>query len=178
MGHDQVEILTEKLGTLGNKTEDISFLFAGNGDGRNLFSAITTMLFRDTQKHNPPFEKAHFTILDLKPAALARVLIFFNMMADAVIGYSAKVPGVMDYFLAMAYLFSCQIIPPFVNAQLQVQIKELIESLECGSEILGFVYIRDDDRESIIRVLRQWQKSWDGMSEIASVRELTKRNLK
>ncbi|CEJ86330.1 hypothetical protein VHEMI04076 [[Torrubiella] hemipterigena] len=48
VGHDHTETLTEPFGkTGGTEIPDISFFFAGSGDGRNLFSAITSMFFRE-----------------------------------------------------------------------------------------------------------------------------------
>lgn len=121
VGHDHIETLTEPLVKPDSGSRDISFLFAGSGDGRNLFSAITSMAI-----NGPHFGMVHFTVLDLKPASMARLLIFFSMMAQADDEISKEGPAAMDYFLAMAYLFSCQIIPPFVEVQLQSHIQELI----------------------------------------------------
>ncbi|KJZ69859.1 hypothetical protein HIM_10759 [Hirsutella minnesotensis 3608] len=174
VGHDQVEPLTEPLGMTGTGRPHISFFFAGSGDGRNLFSAITTMACREAEMRRPCFRKLHFTVLDLKPAALARVLIFFNMMVRVDTKISEEVPNATDYFLAMAYIFSCQVIPPFVEAKLQRNIRELIKRLEGEDAALQFIYVREHDREPLIRVLRQWQQPWDGISKVADARKFIK----
>ncbi len=79
-GHDQVEYFTEVLGVdaKGNKY-NVSMLFAGSGDARNVFAAITSMSFREDDKTRS-FGHLHITMLDLKHAALAKTLILLNMM--------------------------------------------------------------------------------------------------
>ncbi|KJZ70538.1 hypothetical protein HIM_10082 [Hirsutella minnesotensis 3608] len=170
VGHDQVEPLTESFGTTGTERPDISFFFAGSGDGRNVFSGITSMAYKEAEMRRPCFKNLHFTVLDLKPAALARMLIFFNMMVRVDSEISEEVPNAADYFLAMAYIFSCQIIPPFVEAKLQSNIRELIKRLEGEDAALQFIYVREHDREPLIRILRQWQQPWGGISKVADVR--------
>ncbi|KAH8894481.1 hypothetical protein GQ53DRAFT_839555 [Thozetella sp. PMI_491] len=174
VGHDAIEDLGEPLGLQDTVPSEISFLFAGSGDGRNLFSTITCMLVREVDRDVRTFSKMHATILDLKPAALARVLIIFNMMAQFDVELREGSPTATDCFLDMAYLFSCQIIPPFVEARLQSNIKELITKLEGDGPVLPFVYVRKQDRSALTRVLRQWQQPWDGISKGADVRELVK----
>ena len=151
--------------------QDISLFFAGSGDGRNVFSAITSLALTDSASRGSSFGKLHFTVLDVKPAAMARLLIFFNMMFQAESEVSRGLPNAMDYFLAMAYTFSCQIIPPKVESILQSNINELIKRLEIESDVLQFIYVREQDRKPLIRVLRQWQKPWNGMSKVADVRK-------
>ncbi|KID83991.1 tetratricopeptide [Metarhizium guizhouense ARSEF 977] len=178
VGHDQLEILTEPLGMTGNKRPDISILFAGFGDGHNLFSALITIACMDGESRLSSLSKLHFTVLDLKVAALARLLIFFNMMERVDPAVPDEVSGAKDEYLAMAYLFGCQIIPPFAEAKLQSNIRELIKRLEGKATPLQFVYVRDHDREPLLRVLRQWQQPWDGFSKIADVRRLIEQNLR
>ncbi|KAG8417357.1 hypothetical protein J3458_004867 [Metarhizium acridum] len=107
VGHDHIEELTEPLGMTGTRRRDISILFAGCGDGRNLFSAILSIAYKNAESRRPSLRKLHFTVLDLKPAALARLLIFFNMMEQVDTTISGLVPGAMDGYLTMAYVFSC-----------------------------------------------------------------------
>ncbi|KAJ3534692.1 hypothetical protein NM208_g7439 [Fusarium decemcellulare] len=166
VGHDKIEALTEPLGMSGAGRPDISFLFAGSGDGRNLFSTITSMALKEAEVGRPYFSKLHFTILDLKPAALARVLILFNMMLQVDAEMSEQVPNAKDYFLTMAYIFGCQVIPPFVEDKLQSNITGLIKRLEGQDAALPFIYVPQHDREPLIRVLQDvrrfvQQKHWE-----------------
>ncbi|EFY95072.2 tetratricopeptide [Metarhizium robertsii ARSEF 23] len=162
VGHDQLEMLTEPLGMTGDTRPDISILFAGFGDGRNLFSALITIACMDGESRLSSLSKLHFTVLDLKVAALARLLIFFNMMERV----DPAVPDdVSDY-------------PTVRRGQAPSNIRELIKRLEGIAAPLQFVYIRDHDREPLLRVLRQWQQPWDGFSKIADVRRLIEQNLR
>lgn len=125
----------------GNTRPDISILFAGFGDGRNLFSALITIACMDGESRLSSLSKLHFTVLDLKVAALARLLIFFNMMERVDPAVPDDVSGAKDEYLAMAYLFGCQIIPPFAEAKLQSNIRQLIKRLEGKAAALQFVYV-------------------------------------
>lgn len=160
--------------TGGTEAPDVSLFFAGSGDGRNIFSTITSMFLGEAKTRGVSFRQLHFTVLDLKPASLARLLIFLTMMDR--VGVESSVPNSKptDCLVAMAYLFSCQVIPPFAEAELQSTIEVLIKKLEGEDAGLQFVYVREQDRESIIRVLRQWQHPWDGITKIADVRKLVK----
>lgn len=77
-----------------------------------------------------------------------------------------------DYFLAMAYVFACQIIPPFVQSKLQNNIEDLIARLQDEGKMLPFVHLSDGDKVAVIRVLRQWQKPWPAISKPAHARKL------
>lgn len=175
VGHDRMDLLKEQFGTKGAGSPDISFLFAGSGDGRNVFSAIMGMMLREEATEGPCFGKLHFTLVDLKPAALARVLIFLYMMIRGETEVVQGDPRGDDCFLDMAYLFSCQIIPPWVEARLQTSISELIKRLEGeGDDVLEFVFVAENDRKPLARVLRQWQHPWPGLSNAREVRKFVK----
>ncbi|KAF5120465.1 hypothetical protein E5D57_013819 [Metarhizium anisopliae] len=132
------------------------------------------MACKDTEMQSPLFRKLHFTVLDLKPAALARLLILFRMMVQVGTEISEEVPDAADCFLVMAYIFSCQVIPPFVEVKLQSSIRELIKRLEGEDAALPFTYVREHDRKPLIRVLHQWQQPWEGMSKVTDVRRFIK----
>ncbi|KAJ4159558.1 uncharacterized protein LMH87_008456 [Akanthomyces muscarius] len=85
-------------------------------------------------------------------------------------------PHPTDYFFAMAYVFACQIIPPFVHAKLQNNIKDLIVRLEHEEKMFPFVHLSEGDKAAVIRVLRQWQKPWPAISKPTHVRKLVKLN--
>ncbi|GAB0146017.1 hypothetical protein EsHS_00006429 [Epichloe bromicola] len=173
VGHDGLDFLTEQFGTKGAGRPDISFLFAGSGDGRNVFSAIMGLMLREDATE-PCFGNLHFTLVDLKPAALAKVLIFFDMMIRGETEVARGDPRGDDCFLDMAYLFSCQIIPPWVEARLQTSISELIKRLEGKGDVLEFVFVPENDRKTLARVLRQWQHPWPGLSNAREVRKFVR----
>ncbi|KAM3459848.1 hypothetical protein NHJ6243_006480 [Beauveria neobassiana] len=108
-------------------------------------------------------------MLDLKHASIAKVLILFNMMHEIDKEMTTKGPHPTDYFLVMACVFACQIIPPFVQKKLQSNIRDLIDRLENKKESLSFIHLHACDTEAVIRVLRQWQSPWPAISKPAHV---------
>ncbi|KAM3512042.1 hypothetical protein MY11210_004302 [Beauveria gryllotalpidicola] len=171
-GHDQAEMLREPFGIdKTGKVLDVSLLFAGCGDARNVYAALASMGVREDDSERN-FGNLHITMLDLKHAALAKALILFNMMHQIDKEMTTKGPHPTDYFLVMAYVFACQIIPPFVQAKLQSNIQDLIERLENRKEPLSFIHLHACDTEAVIRVLRQWQSPWPAISKPAHVRKI------
>ncbi|KAM0738037.1 hypothetical protein ACQRIT_007513 [Beauveria bassiana] len=129
-GHDQAELLQEPLEIDKNgKRLDISLLSAGCGDARNVYAALASMGVREDDSERN-FGHLHITMLDLKHAAIAKTLILFNMMHEIDKEMTTKGPHPTDYFLVMANVFACQIIPPFVQKKLQSNIQDAIERLE------------------------------------------------
>ncbi|KAM3430865.1 hypothetical protein MY4824_007438 [Beauveria thailandica] len=171
-GHDDAELFQEPLGTDKNGNMlDISLLFAGCGDARNVYAALASIGLREDDSERN-FGNLHITMLDLKDAALAKALILFNMMHLVDEEMMTKGPHPTDYFLVMAYVFACQIIPPFVQKKLQSNIQNLIERLENKREPLSFIHLHACDTEAVLRVLRQWQSPWPAISKPAHVRKV------
>ncbi|KAG6008119.1 hypothetical protein E4U21_005001 [Claviceps maximensis] len=180
VGHDDVDLFNEDFGEGKPGKNDLSFLFAGSGDGRNAFSAILNMYYKELSTKGWCFGKLHLTLLDLKTAALARVLIFFSMMVEcAAVKERRGVREAEDHVLDMAYLFSCHIIPPFVAARLQSTISRLIDMLDGKltdeNNSLHFVCIPDGDKMPLRRVLRQWQSPCIGLSKVSDMRSVVRR---
>jgi hypothetical protein len=140
-------------------TDTLSFLLCGSGDGRHLFSTILTLcgtLERFEEKEL--FKSAHFTMLDLKPAAIARTLIFIDMMTLYTLMKFQRVPGVEDATTVMAYLYFGQVIPPAVNAKLQECIKQILPLVESDGEIFQWFFMDVSTRKQVAHVLKQWQQ--------------------
>ncbi|KAG5930341.1 hypothetical protein E4U42_001856 [Claviceps africana] len=159
---------------------DVSLLFAGCGDGRNAFSAILNLHHKDEATRGQAFKNLYLTLIDLKPAALAKVLVFSSLMIECSIvrmKYSAQAG--QDCALDMANLFSCHIIPPFAAARLQGTINRLLEKLDGNpdkeSGPLDFLYVPESDRLPLLRALRQWQLPWSGLSKVSDMRSVVKR---
>ncbi|KAJ6782404.1 hypothetical protein PWT90_10097 [Aphanocladium album] len=174
MGHDQMDPQTESFLGVSAQDSDLSFFFAGSGDGTNVFNAILNVTHKGSEARRKVSRMLHITALDMKPTAIARLLIFFDLIFHVGVQISAKRSKSAkvdhDGFVAIAYFFSCQIIPPFAAALIQGSIQGLIENLEAGGDGAEFTLVRDCDREAIVRVLRQWLEPCQGMSKPADVR--------
>ena len=86
-------------------------MFCGSGDARHLFATLLDMQFKEMMGGRKICKDVHFTLLDLKPAAIARTLIFFDMMMTFAILRSRKTPGIQDATKVIAYIYACHIIP-------------------------------------------------------------------
>lgn len=111
-GHDEAESLfTPQLDSSCCNEPILSFMLCGVGDARHLFKTISD--YHRMRKSSS--QKVHFTILDHKPAVLARVLVFFSLMKEAG-GPAADSHGSSTSLLALAYIFCTQLLPPSVAA--------------------------------------------------------------
>ncbi|KAJ3495502.1 hypothetical protein NLG97_g3351 [Lecanicillium saksenae] len=154
---------------------DISLFFAGCGDGRNVLNTIVNIASKEAASRRKVSRLVHITALDLKPATIARLLILLDLILQIGIESSMRQlkPGNADHdgFIAIAYLFSCQVIPPTAAGMCHDSISRLIKSLEAGEDGVEIALVRDCGRNAIVRVLRQWQKPYPAMSTVADVRE-------
>lgn len=116
------------------------------------------------------FKDVHLTILDLKAAALARTLIFFDMFATYAILKRRNVPGIEDAPTIMAYLYAGHLVPAAVNEKLQVHIEGLISALQTDEPLFDWLFVPAATRKKVVYVLKQWQKLMEGVWGTANVR--------
>lgn len=138
----------------------MALLFCGTGDARNVFTTIMMLNLVEFKTEQKVCKDLHITVLDLKPAAIARTLVFCEMLATyAVESRTAgeKVAKTLRTFLA--YLYFGQVVPAAANGFLQRSIKTLIKSLESGEElpVTKWAFVPHDTRKAVLYVLRQWQ---------------------
>ncbi|KAL8404449.1 hypothetical protein RB594_009340 [Gaeumannomyces avenae] len=154
-GHDTPEPLIDSGpgGKVAQET-DVRLMFCGSGDARNVFTTMISYWLLGQFNNLKP--KIHITMLDIKPAALARTLIILDMAQQFAIMKVAKTPGHEHALVNMSYLFSSPFLPPFVVEKLKGQLQSLIKALEEGEALLKFLYIPPDTRRRVLQVLRQW----------------------
>lgn len=133
-------------------------MFCGSGDARNLFATFLMLSVTEFATRKNLCKDIHITILDLKPAAIARTLIFFDIMMMYVMLKTKDIPGIEDAPAIMAYLYAGHVIPAAVNEKLQTHIKGLIEALETDDKIFDWLFVPASTRKEVAYVLRQWQK--------------------
>lgn len=163
MGHDQAETMFEPTGwpDVGSNS-DVSFLLCGSGDARHLFATLATMglteLLAQKKGKKKNFGKAHFTLVDINAAAIARTLIMFDMVLQYALVRSQDLPRIEDALTVMGYVYSSAFIPPFVASKLQEHIGAMIDRLEDGNDVLGFLYVPEETRAQVIHKLKQWSQ--------------------
>ncbi|KAK4197909.1 tetratricopeptide [Triangularia verruculosa] len=160
IGHDLAEPLADdELFESTSVRDSLSFMFCGSGDARHVFLTLGTLFVKGhTAKRKKKFKNIHFTLVDLKPAAIARTLLFFEMFDTYQSLRSRKAPGSENLPTIMAYVYAAQVIPAAVNEEIQDHIEALIESLESEDEVLfEWLFVDPATRKQAMYVLKQWQ---------------------
>ncbi|KAI2467676.1 hypothetical protein F4781DRAFT_423198 [Annulohypoxylon bovei var. microspora] len=135
----------------------LSFMLCAVGDARHLFQTLVKypLLLEVTQK-------LHITAVDDKPTIIARDLILFSLLQEAVTNQESR-----DMIqLSLSYLYSAHIIPPFAWEMLQATISKLLEKLENRQQPLGWVYLPVSLMDVVVRPLKDWQITRYTTSEI------------
>ncbi|KAK1752247.1 tetratricopeptide [Echria macrotheca] len=157
IGHDS---LIEGMESGLSPSEPVSMMFCGSGDGRHIFATILRRGLVGIMGKRP-VKHLHITMVDLKAAAIARTLILMDMMLKYSIMAHKKVPGSEDAPVVMAYLYAGHVVPAAVNEKLQDSIKELVEDLEEGNSVFDGVFLAEETKKAVLRVLKQWQSPLD-----------------
>lgn len=165
-GHDDAESLfTRQLDSSCCEEPLVSFMLCGVGDARHLFKTIHDYY---TMRKNPS-QKVHFTILDHKPAVLARVLIFLSLMQEAGDPASDRCEASTS-LLPLAYLFCAQLLPPDVAAKFYDVAGRLGSKLQNEQNPFKWVHIQTAQMKPLDTIIRQWKGVPKTMYPTAQVR--------
>jgi len=155
IGHDNAESLIDPAEV--SSQDSVSLMFCGSGDARHLFATLLTLQAREMKQKRPVCKDVHITILDLKPAALARTLVMFDMLCMYVSLKTSKVPGHEDAPAIMAYIYAGHVVPAVVNEKLQVHIAGLITALDAGEPLFDdWFFMPAATRKDVAQCLRRW----------------------
>lgn len=125
----------------------------------------------------------HFSLVDIKPAALAKFVLIFHMLIRYATMKGMKTQGHEDVLVVVAYLYTCQVIPPFVLEKLYQHLDLLILLLQddqdfAHHEVLPFVYIPPDTRRAILKVFKQWRHPVSSHYAVSRIRPIIRQNVK
>lgn len=180
VGHDVPESQYSKaLQKTTKDAEAISFLFCGIGDARNLFQTIAVYHQRGPKAN----QRIHFTILDHKPAVIARDLIIFALLDSlAQPGFSVQRMGSLskadrilfkETLSTISYLYTTQVIPAYAWALLQKTIERILESFQKNEQPIPWVYVPTSVQQTICQSLTSWQQTPSGPYTTQRFRQLT-----
>ncbi|KAI0858195.1 hypothetical protein F4860DRAFT_322361 [Xylaria cubensis] len=165
-GHDEPESLfTRELDSSCREEPVLSFMLCGVGDARHLFKTIRD--YFNTRKNLS--QKVHFTILDHKPAVLARVLIFLSMMQEAG-DLAADRCEASTTLLSLAYLFCGSLVPPNVVVEFRSVAERLVSKLQNERNPFKWVHIQKAQMKPLGAIIRQWMGLSKTMYPTAQVR--------
>lgn len=133
--------------------QDISWLFAGIGDARNFFA--TLILLRPNVMHGGTHtgSQFHFTLLDLKPAAIAKILVMLHLLNQF---------QDTEATACAIYVFGSLIMPSFAYNKLQQTIAELIDKCKKGAPFSDWIYLSKTQVPGIMRHLLAWKSHLHG----------------
>lgn len=141
-------------------SQDLSWLFAGIGDARNFFA--TLMCFLQAEPEQLENRVFHFTLIDLKPAAIAKILIMLHLLNQT---------RDIEAVSCVAYVFGSLIMPPFAYSKLQETVTTLISKLQTGVPLEDWICLAASQRKVILHHLRSWQNDLYGQYDTQSFRE-------
>lgn len=183
-GNDNAEsVFDSGMFETAKSGSSLSFLFGGIGDGRNLLATLFSMMVfcRSSGRH---FKSLHCTLIDLKPAALARLLILLSLFSSETSGRglmqnrAALSSAIQDTLCSAAYIYMGYILPPSVHQRLQDTISSLVQRMEVSSDGaipgLEWVYISSSTRPRILRYLQHWSRPLDVLFSTDNIRKGTK----
>lgn len=177
MGHDDVgELFSKKqVKAIAARQDNISAMFCGSGDARHVFSTIMLLGQGLDMGRDKRIKNMHFTLVDIKPAALAKFLIIIDMLIRFMYMRIMKTGNYRDVLVVVAYLYTCQIIPPFVLEKLHEHIDNLVDVLDPDietdqSEVYDFMHIPTDTRRAVLKVLKQWRQPVGSHYSVARIR--------
>lgn len=156
-GHDIPESLYETtLAETGRKR--IAIMFGLIGDGRNLLATLMTIRAEQGMGKIDGDKQFHFTIVDHKPAVIARNMIILTMLGELAEatqrGGDSKTTKLVP---TLYYVFLAPIMPPTLHTVLQIIIQKIIDVLEDKRAGPTFLDLPRAYRPDVLRVLREWQ---------------------
>ncbi|KXT13500.1 hypothetical protein AC579_8619 [Pseudocercospora musae] len=166
VGHDTPESLyTSDLQNTERKK--ISLMFGGIGDARNLHCTLLAICgdelssggkIKRLSKGSGTGKLYHFTLVDIKPAVIARDLVIF-LLLNEIANYGRDMESVVKYKLlpCLYYTYLAPLMRRGIFDVLQKRIKTMVEMLEGSRELPGFLEVPIMYRPHIIRILKQWQ---------------------
>lgn len=181
VGHDTAS--SQYGQALRETTKDapvVSILFCGIGDARNLYQTMLQYVEQGPKSD----QRLRFTILDHKPAMLARDLILFALLDDLARA-KASLPkddrnvrredwaAIAETQSVVSYLFFTQVIPGYAWDRLQTIIRRLLASFSKREQPISWVYVPVAVQDSVRRVLEAWKLVPTGSYSTERFRELT-----
>ncbi|KAK4548293.1 hypothetical protein LTR36_010163 [Oleoguttula mirabilis] len=158
LGHDTPTSLYDKS-LLESGRDTISMMFGGIGDARHLHMTLGDIHDQENRASGRRPKSFHFTIVDIKAAAIAcdlLVLLMFDELADSEADRSkAERSNMVQCTLVYTYLAA--IMPRRLHNVLQEHIARAIAAMKGEGALPTFLDVNDVYRADILRVLVEWQ---------------------
>ncbi|KAI0144631.1 hypothetical protein GGR57DRAFT_322856 [Xylariaceae sp. FL1272] len=168
-GHDMAESLfTPELSKSCANDTVWSFMMCGVGDARHVFRTIASCHGAMT-KTGAASQNIYFTILDHKPAVLARVLIFLYLLEEASNPDTDAQEATLA-LLTVSYLFCAQLIPSWVEAKFQDAAENVQSKLSEGQNPVNCCHIRKPQMNGLETIIDGWREDVKEMYSTSQLR--------
>ncbi|TKA65542.1 hypothetical protein B0A55_09869 [Friedmanniomyces simplex] len=149
IGHDTPDTVYQSE-LLRTSRKRISLMLSGISDARNLYLTIMGIA---TDKVGD----IHFTVVDIKPAVIARDLLILMLIDRLGRTNDSKQKGGQGLiFACLFYTYLAPVMPAPVYGTLQNYIKMLIDILENRHALLSYLDVPQIYRPDILKILREW----------------------
>lgn len=119
----------------------------------------------------------HITIVDHKPAVIARDLLILLMLDELASAKSMKAMFKTALLHVLYYTYLSPIMPRKLYLLLQIQIRKAIDSLEGRYSLPAYIDVPNVYRPETVRVLKEWQKEASKEYPTSRVRKEAVRSL-
>jgi hypothetical protein len=133
--------------------QDLSWLFAGIGDARNFFMTLFKLRTDVLTSDSPIESRLHFTLIDLKPAAIAKILIMLHLLDQT---------DDRGAIACAIYVFGSFIMPSFAYDKLQQAIASLVDKCQKGAPFSDWICISETQVPRVLPHLLAWQSPLHG----------------
>ncbi|KAI1124439.1 hypothetical protein F5Y10DRAFT_30696 [Nemania abortiva] len=155
VGHDDAETQFKPQMAHLNQN-NYCLLFAGIGDGRNLFATLAYISLMSMSDKSILSKKFHFTLLDIKPTVFARDLLMFHLLIDASHESSSKSS---ETLVTLSYIFAAQVMPAWAYSRFQLAIDDLLNELrKPDTDVMRLFYVDSKSRALISHHLESWKR--------------------
>ncbi|EGG03340.1 uncharacterized protein MELLADRAFT_65695 [Melampsora larici-populina 98AG31] len=188
-GHDTPESLYGRtLRRTTKKAPVVSFMFCGIGDARNLLQTMMDYHLNGPSSHQSD-QRLHLTILDFKPAILARDLILFLLLDD--ISLNLGISNQKKYMLGkqracnltellttVSYFYITQVMPAYALKNIQAIIQRLLDAFDDSRQPISWVHIPVAVQAAVRPSLESWKRGPFGPYSTQRFREIVQGNSK
>ncbi|KAF7949020.1 hypothetical protein EAE96_008196 [Botrytis aclada] len=136
-------------------SSDVSFLFGGVGDARNLLQTIIGISELD-KKYHLKQNQYHLTMIDISNNTITRDLIIFMLLEE----YSNLEPSsdkAEEIQSTLFYVFIAVIIPRVTFNHLYRTIDRALSLLKSNTQPLSWMHLREEDFRLYIQTLEGWK---------------------
>ncbi|KAK5718448.1 hypothetical protein LTR15_008177 [Elasticomyces elasticus] len=166
IGHDSPESLYED-DLLRTDRGKVSLMFGGIGDARN-FHLTLMIIATDGMSgklgdklfgtiHHSLASATHFTLVDVKPAVIARDLLVLLLLDKLGRRVDSSRQGQPMVSACLYYVYLAPVMPARVGATLQTYIQALLDMLEGRRQLPTYLDVPQLYRPEVIQILREWQ---------------------